>query len=109
MKNIVGIASDGANVMVGNKNSFYTHLKSDVPSVILMKCICHSAAIIASKACEQLPRSTEELLRGVASYVSGSAKRCSQLCELQDYFNTERKKKFEVGQHKVAFYVSVCF
>jgi len=57
-----------------------------------MKCICHSAAILASKVCEQLPRSTEELLRGVASYVSGSAKWCAQLCEIQDYFNKERKK-----------------
>lgn len=46
-----------------------------------MKYICHSTAIIASKACKQLPRSTEELLRDVASYVSGSTKRCAQLCE----------------------------
>lgn len=92
LQNIIGLGCDGANVMVGNHNSFYSHLKTDVPSVILMKCICHSAAIIASKACEHLLRSTEELLRAVASYVSGSAKRCAQLCEIQDYFNTERKK-----------------
>ncbi|XP_008180143.1 uncharacterized protein LOC103308486 [Acyrthosiphon pisum] len=91
LNNITGLACDGANVMVVNHNSFYSHLKTDVPSVILMKCICHSAALIASKACEQLPRSTEELLRGVESYVSGSAKRCAQLCEIQDYFNKERK------------------
>lgn len=77
LQNIIGLGCDGANVMVGNHNSFYSHLKTDAPSVILMRCICHSAAIIASKASEHLPRSTEELLRAVASYVCGSAKRCA--------------------------------
>lgn len=47
LSNIVGLASDGANVMVGRTNSFYSHLKNDVPSVILMQCICHSSALIA--------------------------------------------------------------
>ncbi|KAJ8909743.1 hypothetical protein NQ315_014011 [Exocentrus adspersus] len=74
LKNIVGLACDGYNLMVGVKNSFYSHLKKDVPHALLIQCICHSAAIVASKACEELPRSTEEILRLTYSYVSGSAK-----------------------------------
>ncbi|CAI6364567.1 unnamed protein product [Macrosiphum euphorbiae] len=70
LNNITGLACDGANVMAGNHNFFYSHLKTDVPSVILMKCICHSTAIIASKACQQLPRSTEELLIRYATTLS---------------------------------------
>lgn len=92
LSNIVGVASDGANVMVGRTNSFYSHLKNDVPSIILMQCICHSSALIAGKACEKLPRGPEDLLRNISSYCSGSAKRCAQLCEMQDFFHVERKK-----------------
>lgn len=92
LSNIVGLASDGANVMIGQNNSFYTCLRNDVPSVILIQCLCHSSALIAGKACEKLPRSPEELLRNISTYCSGSAKRCAQLCEIQDYFHIERKK-----------------
>lgn len=92
LANIIGLASDGANVMVGKNNSFFSHLKYDVPFVILMQCLCHSLALIAGKACEKLPRGPEELIRSIATYCSGSAKRYAQLCELQDYFHVERKK-----------------
>lgn len=50
IKNIIGLASDGANVMIGEQNSFYSRLRDDT-------------AIIASKACAALPKSTENLLR----------------------------------------------
>jgi hypothetical protein len=33
----IGAASDGANVMVGEHNSFFSHLKQDVPHAILMR------------------------------------------------------------------------
>lgn len=92
LSNIVGLACDGANVMVGRTNSFYSHLKNDVLSVILMQCICHSSALIAGKACEKLPRGPEDLLRNISSYCSGSAKRCAQLCEMQDFFHVQKKK-----------------
>ena len=59
--------------MIGNKNSFLIHLKVNVPQVIQLNCICHSAALVASKASEKLPRSCESLIRGITT-VSGSAK-----------------------------------
>lgn len=65
IKNIIGIASDGANVMVGKNNSFFSHLKKDCQNLVLMQCICHSAALVASKAAEKLPRSPEDLIRSV--------------------------------------------
>jgi len=109
LKNIVGIASDGANIVVRNKNSFYTLPKSDVPSVILMNYICHSAVIIARNACEQLPRSTEELLRGVASYIYQAVPKGVLNYVSYKIILVQKEKKFEVRQHKMAFYVSVCF
>lgn len=65
IKNLVGMASDGANMMVGKNNSFFSHLKKDCPNIVLMQCICHSAALVASKAAEKLPRSPEDLIRSV--------------------------------------------
>jgi hypothetical protein len=88
----IGAASDGANVMVGEHNSFFSHLKQDVPHAILMRCICHSAALVASKACKELPRGPEDLLRNIASYISGSAKPCAVLVELQEYFSQSTQK-----------------
>lgn len=92
IKNIVGLACDNASVMVGCNNSFMTHLKSEVPGLITLNCICHSSALIANKACDKLPTSCETLIKGVATYVSGSAKRCAILGEFQDFLNVKRHK-----------------
>jgi len=104
LANIIGLASDGANVMVGKNNSFFSHLKCDVPSVILMQCLCHSSALIAGKACEKLPRGPEELIRNIATYCSGSAKRYVQLCELRDYFHVERKKILKLASTRLSIH-----
>lgn len=92
LKNIIGMASDNASVMIGRNNSFYSHLKFENPNLIMLNCICHSCAIIASKSCEKLPQNCENLIRGVATYMSGSAKRSAILQEFQDFFNVERNK-----------------
>jgi hypothetical protein len=92
LEHILGVASDGANVMVGSKNSFFSRLKQEVPHSILLKCICHSAALIASYACSELPKEAESLLRQIYTYISGSAKRCAQLIEMQTYFNLKHYK-----------------
>lgn len=43
-KNLVGFASDGANVMFGANNSVKKLLENDVPDPFVMKCLCHSLA-----------------------------------------------------------------
>lgn len=86
------MASNNASVMIGCNNSFYMHLKSEVPNLIMLNCICHSSAIIASKACEKLPLDCEHLIRKVAIYISGSAKRCAIFTEFQDFFNVQKTK-----------------
>ncbi|XP_049304042.1 protein ZBED8-like [Bactrocera dorsalis] len=90
--NISGMCSDGANVIVGKCNSFASRLINDIPNVVVVKCICHSAAIIASKACLALPRAPEDLLRQIGSYVSGSSKRCAQLEAVQEMLGGRKKK-----------------
>jgi len=77
-------------VIIGCNNSFIFHLKLEIPELITLNCICHSSAIVASKACEKLPSSCENLIRGVATYISGSAKRSAILKEFQDFFNIDK-------------------
>lgn len=81
------MCSDGASVMVGQHNSFASRLIESLPHVVVVKCICHSAAIIASKACWALPRAPEELFRQIGAYTSGSSKRCAQLEAIQENLN----------------------
>lgn len=90
--NIIGLCCDGANVMVGQHNSFSSKLLADRPDVVTIKCICHSAAIIANNACLQLPRAPEELIRQIGTYVSASSKRCSQLEEFQEMLHKEKRR-----------------
>jgi len=100
LQNIIGMASDNASVMIGSNNSFFTHLKVDVPQVILLNCICHSAALIASKACKILPRFCENLIRSITTYVSGSAKRSAILREFQEFFKIEKNKMLRLAKTK---------
>ncbi|KYN04789.1 hypothetical protein ALC62_04334, partial [Cyphomyrmex costatus] len=65
LTNFVGMASDNASVMIERNNSFFSNLKSEVPGLIMLNCICHSFALIASKSCEKLPHSCENLIRGL--------------------------------------------
>lgn len=40
--NLIGIGTDNASVMIGVNKSVYTELRKDVPSLLLVKCVCHS-------------------------------------------------------------------
>lgn len=97
LDNLLGLACDGANVMVGKHNSFFTLLNKDVPHLLLLKCVCHSAALVASKACSVLPPELEEMIRGIFTYISGSSKRCAQLAEMQSYFNMQHYKVLKLS------------
>lgn len=69
-----------------------SRLKSEVPNLTTINCICHLSAIVASKACEQLSESCENLIRGIATYISGSPKRSTILTEFQEFFGVEKNK-----------------
>ncbi|CAH1106949.1 unnamed protein product [Psylliodes chrysocephalus] len=72
--NLVGFASDGANVMTGKYNSVMSRMKEEVPDIFLKRCICHSFHLCASAACEKLPRTVEDVARDIYNYISNSPK-----------------------------------
>jgi len=55
LKNLVGIGTDNASVMVGVNNGVYQKL--EIPSLILIPRVCHSLQLaVSSAASEALPR-----------------------------------------------------
>ncbi|XP_066603455.1 zinc finger protein 862-like [Prorops nasuta] len=97
-ENIIGFACDNASVMLGSRDSFLTRLREIVPRVILLNCICHTSTIVAKKACKELPQDCFDLMRGVATYISGSAKRCAILKEFQNFCEIETHKILKIGE-----------
>ena len=60
LMNIVSFAADTTNVMFGEHNSVVSRLKENIPSIFIMRCICHTYHLCASHACEKLPRTPKE-------------------------------------------------
>ncbi|XP_029443390.1 uncharacterized protein LOC115083609 [Rhinatrema bivittatum] len=71
----IGIGTDGCNVMIGTHDSVYSNLREVNADLQLVKCVCHSLQLCASKAVEQLPQHLEFLVGRSYSWFSHSAQR----------------------------------
>ena len=92
ISNIIGFAADTTNVMFGEHNSVASRFKERTPEIFLMHCICHSAHLCASHACEKLPRTAEELLRDIYNYFCHSSKRQVEFRAVQCFVGVEPHK-----------------
>lgn len=92
-ENMVGFAADGASVMFGCENGVATRLKRDIPTLFIMKCICHSLALAVSNATKALPSYVTTLLTDVFRYLKYSCKRQDALKRFQ--------KLLEMPEHKI--------
>ena len=82
-KNLVGIGTDGANVMCGRNHSLVTLLKRTWPHLIPVKCICHSLDLIAKKAVKaSLPSHVDYLIRESFNWFSRSGPRLDAYQEI---------------------------
>ena len=92
ISNIIGFAADTTNVMFGEHNSVASRFKERIPEIFLMHCICHSAHLCASHACEKLSRTAEELLRDIYNYFFHSSKRQVEFRAVQCFVGVEPHK-----------------
>ncbi|XP_066990850.1 zinc finger protein 862-like [Macrobrachium rosenbergii] len=97
-ENLIGLAADGANVMMGKHNSLSSRLKEDIPTLFILKCVCHSFHLCASYVRLTLPRSVEGLARDVYNYLSSSPKRTSELKEFQIFVDIKPHKLLHPSQ-----------
>ena len=82
-ENLIGYGADGAYVVTGCNHSVATLLKTDVPDLLIMKCICHSFHRCASESCEKLPHNIEKFYCCVYNYFKSSYSRISLYKEFQ--------------------------
>ncbi|CAN7987857.1 unnamed protein product [Ixodes pacificus] len=71
----IGIGTDSCNVMVGKNNSMYMHLRQKNENLVLVKRVCHSIQLCASRAVEVFPWSLQFLVGRSYSWFSHSALR----------------------------------
>ncbi|CAH0715749.1 unnamed protein product, partial [Brenthis ino] len=97
LSNLIGFCSDTTNVMIGEHNSVFSHLKAALPSIACIKCSCHLIHLAASKACLKLPRSVEDLIRNLGSHFSRSSFRQEKFAEFQAFFQCDLHKILNVA------------
>ena len=76
--NVIGFASDSANVMVGRRNSVLSRVIQKQSDVFSMGCVCHLAALCAAAALKKLPVSIDNLLIDIFYHFKHSSKRCEE-------------------------------
>nr|XP_033339076.1 SCAN domain-containing protein 3-like isoform X1 [Megalopta genalis] len=91
IKNVVGISSSNADVMVGKHQSFVTLFKKRNPEVVTIPCICQKLNLIAIQACQFIPDNVNKLMHRIFNYTEQSGKRKLELVELQMFASTHTK------------------
>ncbi|XP_066985911.1 SCAN domain-containing protein 3-like [Macrobrachium rosenbergii] len=90
---MIGIGTDGANSMVGRTHSLITLLRQDNPEVTLIKCVCHSLHLAASKACDGLPIILDYIVKETHTWFANSPKRMRIYTELYQVLENSVPKK----------------
>lgn len=90
LKKLRGIGTDNANVMVGVNNGVYKKLKDEVPSLILVRCVCHSLQLaVSAAAAEALPRNVEYIVSETYNWFSRSSTRQLAYKKLYNLINDD--------------------
>lgn len=50
LQTLIALGTDNASVMIGVNSGVHARLKSEVPHLILVKCVCHSLQLAVSHA-----------------------------------------------------------
>ena len=84
--NIVRFCSDGAASTTDKYNSVYTRLKRKCPYIFFLKCMSHTAHLIASKAYKVFPQLTAQFITKMPAYFGNSNKRLEDFQDFQSFF-----------------------
>ena len=95
---LVGLGTDGCNVMMGVRNSVLSRLQSKQPALVAFHCNCHIAALIPNHACKVMPKELEELTSDVWYYFHRSAKRIRMFEQFQQFVETKPHKLLKSSQ-----------
>ncbi|XP_036317486.1 zinc finger MYM-type protein 6-like, partial [Rhagoletis pomonella] len=91
LKNVIGLATDGANVMAGELGGLKAKFMKD-GDIFYIKCSCHSLHLCSAYACKKLPIEIDKLCRSIYTFFAHSAKRIYDFKEFQEYCQVEPHK-----------------
>ena len=80
---IVSVSTEGANVMIGLRNSVTSRLIEKQPAIFSLHCPCHVSALISSYAAKKLPKDIEELVCDIFYHFSMSPRQEFLFTEFQ--------------------------
>lgn len=88
LKNLLAIGTDNASVMIGINKGVHAQLKVEIPSLILIKCVCHSIQLAVSQSsADSLPRHLNFLITETHKWFSHSSNRQNQYNTLYQTLN----------------------
>ena len=93
---LVGLGTDGCNVMMGERNSVMSRLCLKQPALTALHCNCHIAALIANHACKVMPKELE-LTTDVWYYFHKSAKRMREFARFQYFVEVKPQRPVKQG------------
>lgn len=96
--NMIGFASDGANVMAGERLSVAALFKQDIPHLFVLKCVCHSFHLCCSYATQKIPEYVEQFVNDVHNYFNKSSKRIAEYSKFQEFLNLKPHKLLYASQ-----------
>ena len=95
---LIGLGTDGANVMLGAWNSVMSQLWCKQPALVALHCHCHIAALIANEACKVLPDELEDQTTDVWYYFQKSPRRLRQFEEFRCFVECKPHKLLKAYQ-----------
>jgi len=97
-QNILALSCDNASVMIGKFESFQKKLERYCKNLVTIPCPCHASALVANSACTAIPKTCEELIRKVASFISNSPKRACIFQHFQRFFSDNSRKILKLSE-----------
>ena len=95
---VVGFCADTTNSMFGVNHSVSTLLRNEIPDILCVKCSCHSIHLCSHYASLNLPKSVEDVVRGVCTHFSRSPKRRESFEKFQKLVECEQHVFLRLGQ-----------
>ncbi len=98
IKDMVGIATDGAGVMVGCRTGVVTRLKREIPHLISVHCMAHRLQLASEKAAHNVPYIVKyiSVLNQLAKALKFSPKLCRLLETSKQLYGEDARKVHQI-------------
>ena len=94
LEKLIGMATDGASVMKGERNGVTTKMKRENPFLITTHCIAHRLALASGKAADSVPylKKYQQYVNTIYKYFHYSPKHSRALEQMQAILNVAERK-----------------